>query len=116
MICLWCEGEYKGRETGGTEQRFCSTACRRCFDTAARKWVREAIDLGLMTSAQLRNGPTAARALVSESLTGIPAQDSGKSQTAPSGQISTPQRVTVIPRQRLSIAGMVANARQARNI
>lgn len=36
QFCPWCGRVFVPRRTGGRGQRFCSPACRRAFDAAAR--------------------------------------------------------------------------------
>jgi hypothetical protein len=62
--CLWCGTTFQPRADGGTAQRFCKPACRRAFDHASRAWVRRQVDAGLLSVADLRNGPETARALL----------------------------------------------------
>ena len=62
--CIWCELSFEPRASGGKPQRFCSTLCRRAFDTASRKWVSVAIEAGTLTVAELRNAAIATRTLV----------------------------------------------------
>ena len=65
--CGWCGGSFKPRASGGNPQRFCSQKCRHAFGTAARRWVTEALNQGLMsldvlnppnTACALNNGPS----------------------------------------------------------
>ena len=65
MYCTWCTRTFVRRTTGGHAQRFCRPDCRRAFDAAARRWVAKAIADGTLTLDELRDGPTATRALVS---------------------------------------------------
>ncbi len=37
-LCTWCGTAYEPRSNGGSAQRFCSTPCRRAFDSACRIW------------------------------------------------------------------------------
>ncbi len=37
-LCTWCGTEFEPRSNGGSAQRFCSTSCRRAFDSACRIW------------------------------------------------------------------------------
>lgn len=62
--CIWCSEPFEPRRDGGSKQRFCSTAHRRAFESAARAYVRRAIEEGTLTVAELRNAPGTARALV----------------------------------------------------
>ena len=63
-VCLWCQVCFKPRSDGGSPQRYCSSACRRSFDGAARSWVRQAIDDGALSLGDLQKASPAARALV----------------------------------------------------
>ena len=60
--CLWCGGPFEPRRDGGSAQRYCAPACRRAFDKAARTWVRQAIECGTLTVADLHEGAGTARA------------------------------------------------------
>ena len=40
-LCTWCGTAYQPRSNGGSAQRFCSTPCRRAFDTACRIWAAQ---------------------------------------------------------------------------
>jgi hypothetical protein len=55
--CLWCQERFKPRSDGGSPQRYCSAACRRSFDGAARAWVRQAVDDGTLTLPYLQKAP-----------------------------------------------------------
>ena len=52
--CLWCCKPFHARETGGKPQRFCSTPCRRALDRAARNWVIQQVEGGLVPVSYLR--------------------------------------------------------------
>jgi hypothetical protein len=47
--CLWCGRAFTPRTTGGSAQRFCSTAHRQSFWVAARRWTMRAIETGLLS-------------------------------------------------------------------
>src|SRR4030088_336444 len=47
--CVWCGRAFTLRTTGGSAQRFCSTAHRKAFWTAARRWTMRAIETGLLS-------------------------------------------------------------------
>src|SRR5690348_14138768 len=47
--CLWCDRTFTARKTGGSMQKFCSTAHRQQFWIAARRWTMRAIDAGLLS-------------------------------------------------------------------
>jgi hypothetical protein len=63
-VCLWCQKCFNPRSDGGSPQRYCSAACRRYFDGAARAWVRRAVNDGTVTLPDLQKASPAARALV----------------------------------------------------
>jgi len=62
-ICLWCEGEFKRRK-GGSPQRFCNSKHRDAFHSAGRRFAEHAVLSGLLTAADLRNGPAEACTLL----------------------------------------------------
>jgi hypothetical protein len=66
-VCLWCDTGFEPRK-GGSPQRFCNSACRDAFHSAGRRWAEIAVLRGLMTAADLRNGPA-------EACTLLPAQE-----------------------------------------
>jgi hypothetical protein len=53
--CLWCGWPYRQRATGGSDQKFCRSACRNAFWSAARKWVWRAVEAGLLSPSTIRN-------------------------------------------------------------
>jgi hypothetical protein len=57
--CLWCEAEFAPRK-GGSPQRFCNSKCRDEFHSAGRRFAELAVLSGLLTAADLRNGPVEA--------------------------------------------------------
>jgi hypothetical protein len=57
--CLWCETEFEPRK-GGSPQRFCAAKCRDAFHSAGRRFAEHAVLSGLLTAADLRNGPAEA--------------------------------------------------------
>src|SRR5437588_4983365 len=57
--CLWCEAEFEPRK-GGSPQRFCNSKCRDAFHSAGRRFAEHAVLSGLLTAADLRNGPAEA--------------------------------------------------------
>ncbi len=57
--CLWCRRGFAPRRTGGSPQRFCSRTCRNNFNTAARRWVRAAVDHGRLSVEDLKKAPEA---------------------------------------------------------
>jgi hypothetical protein len=62
--CLWCQTPFSPRSDGGRRQRYCSSTCRRFFDGAARAWVRQAVNNGTLTLADLQKASPATRAFV----------------------------------------------------
>ena len=64
-VCAFCGSQFRQRRTGGSDQRFCRSACRNAFWSAARQWVWKAVEAGLLTPAAIREasmhaGPGAA--------------------------------------------------------
>ena len=57
--CLWCETEFEPRK-GGSPQRFCDPKHRDAFHSAGRRFAEHAVLSGLLTAADLRNGPAEA--------------------------------------------------------
>lgn len=62
-LCPWCNRRFRSRSTGGKPQRFCCLSCRRAFDSAVRRWVRNALDRGVLTIDDLKSGRQGTRAL-----------------------------------------------------
>jgi hypothetical protein len=60
--CLWCGRAFKPRSTGGSVQRFCSTAHRQQFWIAARRWTMRAIEVGLLSVDCLKASHTSVHA------------------------------------------------------
>src|SRR5258705_3190207 len=54
--CLWCDAGFEPRK-GGSPQRFCNSKCRDAFHSAGRRFAEHAVLSGLLTAADLRNGP-----------------------------------------------------------
>ena len=52
--CPWCGRAFSPRTSGGTGQRFCRSACRHAFWSAARRWVMRALDAGLLSPEVLK--------------------------------------------------------------
>jgi len=63
IACLWYGTAFERRRDGGKSQRFCSPTHRRAFETAARTYVRRAIEDGTLTVANLREAAGTTRAL-----------------------------------------------------
>ena len=57
--CLWCDTAFKPRK-GGSPQRFCDPKHRDAFHSAGRRFAELAVLSGLLTAADLRNGPAEA--------------------------------------------------------
>src|SRR5438552_10513953 len=57
--CLWCDTEFEPRK-GGSPQRFCNSKHRDAFHSAGRRFAEHAVLSGLLTAADLRNGPAEA--------------------------------------------------------
>ena len=53
--CVWCGTPFRPRRTGGTTQKFCRSACRNAFWSAARQWVWRAVSVGLISPAAIRH-------------------------------------------------------------
>jgi hypothetical protein len=66
--CLWCGQVFTLRRgSGGSPQRFCSSACRTAFHSACRRWAERVVAAGRLTVAALRGGNAAACTLLSGS-------------------------------------------------
>ncbi len=59
--CLWCGRTFPPRVTGGSAQKFCTTAHRQQFWIAARRWTMRAIEAG-PTLGRLLEGVSRERA------------------------------------------------------
>jgi hypothetical protein len=58
--CQWCGKTLPPRlNTGGLTKRYCSKTCRHSIHLAARRWAMQAIDVGTLTVAEIRNAPLA---------------------------------------------------------
>ena len=53
-LCTWCGTAYEPRSNGGSAQRFCSTPCRRAFDSACRIWAAAECDAERVSIFTLR--------------------------------------------------------------
>ncbi len=53
-LCTWCGTAYEPRCNGGSAQRFCSTPCRRAFDSACRIWAAAEYDAERVSIFALR--------------------------------------------------------------
>jgi hypothetical protein len=54
VCCSWCGLSFEPRTSGGSCQRFCRSACRHAFWSAARRWVERAVQAGLLSPAMLK--------------------------------------------------------------
>ena len=57
--CLWCDIAFEPRKAG-SPQRFCNSKHREAFHSAGRRYAERAVLNGLLTAADLRNGPAEA--------------------------------------------------------
>jgi len=57
--CLWCDTAFEPRKAG-SPQRFCNSKHREAFHSAGRRYAERAVLSGLLTAADLRNGPAEA--------------------------------------------------------
>src|SRR5256885_15567368 len=57
--CLWCDTAFEPRKAG-SPQRFCDPKHRDAFHSAGRRFAEHAVLSGLLTAADLRNGPAEA--------------------------------------------------------
>jgi hypothetical protein len=60
--CLWCDGTFTPRTTGGSVQKFCCAAHRQQFWIAARRWTMKAIEAGLLSVDCLKASRTSVHA------------------------------------------------------
>jgi len=61
--CVWCDKQLVSRPHGGSKQAFCNARHRHSFHTAARRWAVLAVERGILTVDDLRNGATGAYTL-----------------------------------------------------
>ncbi len=54
MECRWCGAAFELRASGGSRQRFCSSRCRRAFDSACRIYAAREVDAGRLRVSDLR--------------------------------------------------------------
>lgn len=52
--CTWCDKLFTPRGTGGRAQKYCSSQCRKDFQTAARTWAVTAVENGDLSVAKLK--------------------------------------------------------------
>src|SRR5215468_10938511 len=60
--CLWCNGTFTPRSTGGSAQKFCCSGHRQQFWIAARRWTMRAIEAGLLSVDCLKASQTSVHA------------------------------------------------------
>lgn len=53
--CLWCDGPFTPRTTGGKRQRFCSGGCRKDFHRACRIWAEAQVSSGELPVSELKH-------------------------------------------------------------
>ena len=92
--CLWCDGPFTPRTTGGKPQRFCSERCRRDLDSGCRAWAEQAVSSGLLPVSALKDA-LKQRARSSEAHSGpnatqTPSKGSRESWTPPAPRHVTP--------------------------
>ena len=73
--CPWCGRQFTPRLTGGKDQRFCRSSCRRALHAAARAWALAEIAADRLDLDAIRNGLPAPRALTGMSGGPSPAPD-----------------------------------------
>src|ERR1700759_4631320 len=61
--CLWCNGHFTPRATGGSSQKFCCTGHRQQFWIAARRRTMRAIEAGLLSVDCLKASHTSVHAV-----------------------------------------------------
>ena len=85
----WCGKLFNPRRDGGRARRFCDERCRRALDGAGRQWIADTLKRGMLTVADIKNGPAATRALLpaAASPSAAPEEGSGRDahQQAPQG-------------------------------
>jgi hypothetical protein len=52
--CLWCGTAFQATRQGGHVKRFCGARHRAAFHSAARRWVHRAVEVGLLSVADLK--------------------------------------------------------------
>lgn len=83
--CLWCDRPYQPRRHG-SPQRFCGAGCRTAFWSALRRWGERAIEAGILTVADVRDGDPEACTLVSRATLPTPMDDVPRVQRRYTGQ------------------------------
>ena len=70
--CRWCGRAFRPRSTGGSDQRFCTAACRNSFWSAGRRWIMRAVETGLLSVDVLKAAQSSLHAVSA----GFPSRDS----------------------------------------
>jgi hypothetical protein len=52
--CVWC-GRPVSPQRGGSPRRFCTSLHKAAFHRAARKWAERAIEVGVLTVADIKS-------------------------------------------------------------
>ena len=92
--CLWCDGPFTPRTTGGKRQRFCSEQCRRDFDSGLRAWAAHAVSFGLLPVSALKDA-LKQRARCVEARFGLDATHDTGQATTPNLGAPTARHVSV---------------------
>ena len=79
--CLWCGQPFELRR-GGSPRRFCCSAHRTAFHSAARRWAERAIAAGTLTVSNLRNSATEAYTLPTARVAPAAAPKAGEADDA----------------------------------
>lgn len=61
--CAWCQQPFTPMTRGGNRKRFCRTQCKSAFESSARRYAYRAMDLGLLSVAEMKRvaGPEGPR-------------------------------------------------------
>ena len=77
--CRWCNRPFEPMTRGGNVKIFCKPSCKNKFETAARRYAYRAVELGLLSVAELKRvssqdalSPTRAAAGGGSKDTGVP--------------------------------------------
>ena len=90
---------------------FCRPPCRRGFDAAGRRWVAEAIAIGVLTVDELKNSPTATRALLPADTRPAPVSERQPQHPTP---VAPRAEARYTPQQQLELAMAQAVAMRRR--
>ena len=52
--CRWCGRPFEPMTRGGNVKAFCRPKCKGAFETAARRYAYRAVELGLLSVAELK--------------------------------------------------------------